>query len=278
MTGIIDIGGGLRGIFGAGVFDRLLDENISFDYYIGVSAGAANIASFLGKQKGRNLLFYTEYAMRPEYMSLSGFVKNGSYLNLDYVYGTLSNSDGENPLDYDRMQSSDKPFFTVTTDAATGIPLYYPKSFYFRDDYTILKASCCLPVACKPVKFDGRLCFDGGISDPIPIQKAFSDGCDRIILIITRPSDELHNPSLDKKAAFLTKRKYPEISKALDCRYKTYNESLEKAKEYEKQGKSLIIAPDNCEGLKTLTKDKKKLKMLYDNGYNKAEKIIEFIR
>lgn len=278
MTGIIDIGGGLRGIFGAGVFDRMIDDNISFDYYAGVSAGAANIASFLGNQKGRNFLFYTEYALRPQYMSFGNFIRNGSYLDLNYVYGTLSNSDGENPLDYDKMQASDKPFFTVTTDAATGKALYYPKNVYLRDNYTILKASCCLPVACKPVAFDGKLCFDGGVSDPIPIKKAFDDGCDKVILIITRPVDELHNPSLDKKAAFFTKRKYPEISKALDCRYKVYNESLEFAKQCEKQGKALILAPSDCSGLKTLTKDQEKLKMLYDNGYKKAEKIIEFIR
>lgn len=278
MTGIIDIGGGLRGIFGTGVFDRLLDDGTDFDYYIGVSAGAANIASFLGQQKGRNFLFYTEYALRPEYMSFRSFIRNGSYLNLDYVYGTLSDSDGENPLDYDRMQSSDKQFFTVTTDAATGKALYYPKRYYFRDDYTLLKASCCLPVACRPVVFDGKLCFDGGISDPIPIKKAFDDGCDKVVLIITRPADELHNPSLDKKAAVLTRKKYPAISEALDSRYQLYNDSLALAREYERLGKALIIAPDDCKGLKTLTKDKDKLKRLYDDGYQKAEKIKEFIR
>lgn len=277
MTGIIDIGGGLRGVFGTGVFDRCLAEGISFDYYIGVSAGAANIASFLGKHRGRNLLFYTDYSLRSEYMSLGNLLRNGSYLNLDYVYGTLSNSDGENPLCYDNMQSSDEPFLTVVTDATTGKPLYYPKSFYYRDDYTILKASCCLPVACKPVVFDNKPCFDGGVSDPIPIRKAFSDGCDRVVLIITRPATEFHNPSLDKKAALLTKKKFPMISKALDRRYQTYNSSLELALGYEKSGKVLIIAPDNCDGLKTLTKDKDKLMLLYNDGYKKAELIKEFL-
>ena len=44
-TGIVDVGGGLRDIYGAGVLDRCLDESIHFDVCIGVSAGSANLAS-----------------------------------------------------------------------------------------------------------------------------------------------------------------------------------------------------------------------------------------
>lgn len=277
MTGIIDVGGGLRGIFGTGVFDKLLENEISFDYMMGVSAGAANIASFLGKQKGRNLLFYTEYALRPEYMGFKNLLKNGSYLNLSYVYGTLSNSDGENPLDFKNMSSFKGQVITVTTDAATGKAIYYPKGIYAPDDYKILMATCCLPIACRPINIDGHKYFDGGVADPIPIKKAVTDGCDKIVLILTRPKDELRQAGVDKKAAFLLKRKYPELAKALANRYMLYNESIKYAKMLEKEGKALIIAPDSRNGLKTLTKDTEKLMALYKNGYEKAEEIIRFI-
>lgn len=50
MTGVIDVGGGLRGIYGAGIFDRCLKEQIQFDYCAGVSAGSTNVASYLGGQ------------------------------------------------------------------------------------------------------------------------------------------------------------------------------------------------------------------------------------
>ena len=53
MIGIVDVGGGLRGIYGSAVFDFCLDHNINFDYLIGVSAGSANVASYLGRQRGR---------------------------------------------------------------------------------------------------------------------------------------------------------------------------------------------------------------------------------
>ena len=276
MTGIIDIGGGLRGIFGAGVFDRCLDENFSFDYHIGVSAGAANIVSFLGDQRGRNFLFYTEYAQRSEYMSLSNFIRSGSYLNLDYVYGTLSDSDGENPLDFNRMKSKEKIFTTVTTDAETGKALYYGTDAYKQDDYTILKASCCLPIACRPVIFDGKKCFDGGVADPIPIEKALNDGCEKVVIVLTRPKDEKKEAGVDKKGAKLLRHSFPDFAKILEERYKKYNESLELAISLEEEGKVLILCPDEIKGLKTLTKDKEKLKTLYDCGYNKAAAIKTF--
>ena len=103
MNCVIDVGGGLRGIYGAGVLDTCIDEGVTFDTCYGVSAGAANCVSYLAGQRGRNHKFYTEYALRKDYMSWEHFVKTGSYLNLDYIYGTLSNSGGEYPLDFERV-------------------------------------------------------------------------------------------------------------------------------------------------------------------------------
>ena len=244
MTGIIDIGGGLRGIFGAGVFDRLLDEKISFDSVYGVSAGAANAATFIGGQNGRTLRFYEDYASRAKYMGFGNLLKTGSYVGLSYIYETLSNSDGEDPLNYKGIEDFKGSFTTVATDALTGEAVYFGKDAYRQDDYRVLMASSCLPVVCRPVEINGREYFDGGASDPIPVEKAISDGCDKLVLILTRPRDELHTPSIDSKAARLLKDKYPETAKKLFNRYNTYNESIEKAKALEKEGRLLIIAPD----------------------------------
>lgn len=70
MTGIVDVGGGLRGIYGAGIFDYCMEQGIHFDYCIGVSAGSANVCSYIAGQKGRNYQFYTDYSFRKEYMSV----------------------------------------------------------------------------------------------------------------------------------------------------------------------------------------------------------------
>ena len=52
-TGVVDVGGGLRDIYGSGVFDYLLEKNIHFDVCFGVSAGSANISSYLSGQAGK---------------------------------------------------------------------------------------------------------------------------------------------------------------------------------------------------------------------------------
>ena len=77
-----------------------MDLKIHFDYCIGVSAGSANIISFLANQKGRNHTFYTEFSFRKEYMSLHNYLKDHNYVDLEYIFGELSNSGGEYPLDF----------------------------------------------------------------------------------------------------------------------------------------------------------------------------------
>lgn len=277
MLGVIDVGGGLRGAYGAGVFDKCLELGINFDYCIGVSAGSANIATFLGKQSHRTIRFYTQYSLRPEYMSFDNLRKKGSYVDLDYVYSVLSNDDGEDPLDFDTLSEFEGIYKIVVTDAKTGEAVYLDKKDLEKNDYTPLKASCCLPVACKPIHFKGVDCFDGGIADPVPVRKAFLDGCDKVVLILTRPADGIKKGNSDTKAATLLNFQYPEAAKRLADRYIRYNTGVSLAKEYEKRGKALILAPQDISGLKTLTKDVSKIENLYQQGFADAQKILSFI-
>lgn len=277
MTGIVDVGGGLRGIYGAGVFDYCLDNGIQFDYCIGVSAGSANIASYLGRQKGRNYKFYIEYAFRKQYMSVHTLLHTGSYLNLDYIYGELSNMDGENPLDYETVEKSDSIMKVVALNALTGKAIYFDKSDMMQDNYRILKASSSIPIVCKPYSVNGIPCYDGGIGDPVPVEKAFQDGCGKVVVILTKPQDFVRVQEKDARAARLLRHKYEKAADSLMLRYKKYNDGVALAKEYAKQGKALIIAPDNCCGMKTLTKNKKCIDKMYHKGYTDARSLQGFL-
>ena len=272
--GFVDVGGGTRGIYGAGVFDYLMEEGISGDYFIGVSAGAANGASFLANQRGRNFIFYDDYAFRKEYMSMKNLIKNGSYIDLDYVYYTLSKKDGENPLDYKTMIENKMEFEIVATNANTGKPVYFNKANLSQDNYDPIKASCCVPVLCEPYKIDNIPYFDGGMSDPIPYKRAFNAGCDKVIVVLTRPKNYFRNPKKDKKIARILKRKYPKSAQALKNRAQVYNKSLKEIIELEKQNKIIIVSPDDISNLKTLTQDHEKLENLYEMGRNDAKKLL----
>lgn len=145
--GVVDVGGGLRGIYAAGVLDYCMDKGIQFDLGIGVSAGSANLASYAAGQRGRNYHFYTEYSFRKEYMGMNDFLKSGSYINMDYLYGTLSNSDGENPLDYPALRDSRMEYYVVAADAETGGVRYFSKDDVSQDNYDVLKASSSIPLS-----------------------------------------------------------------------------------------------------------------------------------
>lgn len=181
--GIIDVGGGLRGIYGAGVLDRCLEAGVHFDCCIGVSAGSANMCSYVAGQKGRNKPFYDDYSFRKEYMSVKNLVQKHSYLDLSYVYGTLSNRGGENPLDYPAMMADPAELVIVAADARTGKARYFMKDELRQDDYTPLMASCCIPVIDQPTFIDGVPYYDGGLADPVPVDKALAMGCDRVAVI-----------------------------------------------------------------------------------------------
>ena len=275
--GVVDVGGGYRGIYAAGVLDHCMHKGIWFDFGIGVSAGSANIASYCARQPLRNHKFYTEYGLRKEYAGLGNYLRDRSYINLPYIYGTLTNSDGEYPIDYDTMVENPMEFITVTTDARTGKPRYIPKSELVRDSYTPFMASSAIPGVCHPVYMDGNPYFDGALGDPVPVAKAFEMGCDKVVLILTLPEATVRKPDKDEKLARRIRKEFPEAAEALRNRANKYNEGVALARQYAVEEKLLIIAPDDTCGVHTLCRDSYKMRLLYGKGYTDAKKITPFL-
>ena len=275
--GVVDVGGGTRGIFGAGVLDKCMDLGIRFDHFVGVSAGSANGASYIAGQRGRNFVFYNDYAFRKEYMSLDNLVKTGSYLGLDYIYSTLSNEDGEYPLDYDAMMADPCDFEVVATNAVTGRAMYFKKSEIQRNKYDFFKASCCVPGIDKPYYIGKIPCYDGGLADPIPYKRAFRAGCDKVVVILTKPRDTVRNSGKDRLLAAAIAADYPKAAETWINRAEVYNKAIEEIFELEKVGRVLIVAPENIGELKTLSQDHAALENLYEQGLRAADAIPAFI-
>lgn len=276
-TCVIDVGGGLRGIYASGVFDRCLDDDIEFDVAFGISAGSANICTYLAKQWGRNFRSYNDYAFRKEYMSPQNFLKTGSYIDMDYVYSTLSNSDGEDPLDYDTITKSKTEWYIIAENAVTGESKYFGKNDMAQDSYNPPKASCSIPGICKPYVIDGVPYYDGALADTIPLKQALDMGCTKIVLILTRPKGSVRSSEKDEFLAKFISRKYPVSAMRLKTRAHRYNAGVALAKQLEKEGRVLIVAPENTFGVQTLTRDHEALENLYLEGYFDAEKIKSFL-
>lgn len=276
-TGIIDVGGGYRGIYAAGVLDSCMDQKIAFDLGIGVSAGSANLASFAAGQKGRNYIFYTEYGFRKQYASLDNLIRRRSYFDMDYVYGTLSNHDGENPLNYPAIRDNPMDFLVVATDAVTGQTKYFDKEDIAADNYDVLKASSSIPFFCPPYEIKGVPYYDGALGDPVPVEKALELGCDQVVVILTKPENVLRNSKKDERLAAGIRKKYPLAAKRLCERAQRYNEEVALAQKYAKQGKVLIVAPDDTCGVDTIKRDKTSLHRLYEKGYADGQKIKDYL-
>ena len=276
--GIIDVGGGLRGIYGAGVLDRCMEEGVRFDCCIGVSAGAANMSSYVAGQHGRNKPFYQDYSFRKEYMSVGNLVRRHSYLDLEYVYGALSNAGGENPLDYPAMVENPAELVIVAAEARTGNPVYFTKEDLRQDDYRPLMASCYIPVIDRPYVIEGVPYYDGGLADPMPLEKALAMGCDRVAVILTKPIAPEQTGSRDKKLAKLLRHRYPAAARGLALRAERYNKTVRQALKLEQAGRCCVLAPDSTEGMATLTKDKESLEKMYRKGWQDAEKLVQWYR
>lgn len=276
-TGIVDVGGGLRGIYAAGVLDYCMDKGIRFDLGIGVSAGSANLISYAAGQRGRNYRFYTDYSQRREYMGVGDFLKSGSYINMDYMYSELSNAGGEDPLDYPAVRDNPMELYVVAADAETGEAHYFSKDDIAQDNYDILKASSSIPFVCRPYPVQGRLYYDGALGDPVPVDKALEFGCDRVVVLLTKPAGIPRSPSRDEKYAAGIQRKYPAAAHALRQRASRYNAGVFRAQRLEIEGKALVVSPDDTCGVDTLTRDRAALESLYEKGFNDGAKVVEFM-
>ncbi len=264
--GLIVEGGGMKCAYSAGILDAFLGDNIEFDYCIGVSAGSANAASYLAGQKGRNKRFYTDHINEPGYFGLKNYIKTHNLFGLQYIYGTLSNSDGPDALNYRKLILNRTEFLIVATDAETGEPRYFHKEEMPKDDYRAIMASSALPGACLPIEIDGRFYYDGGVADSIPVEKALADGCDKLVIIMSKTRDFVKKPESLRGFYSFKCRKYPEIIKLLNNRHINYTKSQKMAYELESQGKAIVFAPSEHLAMSTFAMNIQSNCQLYDLG------------
>jgi len=277
--GLVLEGGGMRGLYTAGVLDVFMNNNIYFPYVIGVSAGACNAASYISRQIGRNKRVILDYIGDPRYMSYRNFFKEGNLFGTDFVFNEIPNK--LIPFDYHTYNNSKETFVIVATDCNRGTPVY----FYKKNGHDVLnqlKASSSLPFLSPIVDINGMKLLDGGIVDSIPIKKSIEDGNKKNVIILTRDKNYRKKPF---KGNFVSKKvykNYENIVQAINNRYKIYNETLDYIEELELSGKAFVIRPKESLQIGRLEKNKVKLEKLFNQGYYDSEncfnKLSEWIK
>ena len=265
--GLVLEGGAHRTIFSCGVMDAFLDAGISVSYVIGASAGITYGVSYVSRQKGRNRDMLGTFVQKPQYMGIRHLLSpcNRSYYNLKYVFDTIPNK--LLPFDYDTYNAFDGEVLAAVTNMQMGRAEYLP---VHGDDpqWKILQATCALPLLFKAIKIDGVKYADGGIADSIPYAKALSDGCDKVIIVLTR--ERSYRKEDEKTLHYAVnkyKHKYPAYAELLRTRHDRYNESIEEIAKLEAAGRVYVIAPEDTLDVGRTEKDTDKLLALYAQGY-----------
>lgn len=274
-TALVLEGGGLRGMYTAGVLEYFMTQSLYFKYNIGVSAGCSVAASYISRQPGRTRTANVDYVRDKRFLSIGNYIKNQEFLGMDFIYHTIPNE--LVPFDMDTFLKSEEDLVIVATDAHTAHPIYYKKSDIKEDIMTALRASSALPFMTQPVHFKGYTLYDGGIVDPIPYRRAMTDGYDKQIVILTRPVGYRKR----ERRHLMKLRRYPEVNKALSKRARLYNDTLDALEQRVTSNNAYIIQPSVDLKVDRMEKDQRKLLKLYQLGYEDAKRhhktLLDFI-
>jgi predicted patatin/cPLA2 family phospholipase len=270
-AGLVLEGGGMRGVYTAGVLEYFMEKNLYFPYNIGVSAGASNAVSYLSRQKGRNRTVNIDFVNHPNYLSLRNFIKKRQLFGMDFIFDEIPNK--LVPFDYEAFYESKETFVVGTTDCVIGETIYYNNHEHGKDMLSILRASCSLPFIAPIVSYDNRSLLDGGISDPIPIKQAERAGYVKNVVILTRNKGYFKKPSKKFWLSQKAYKKYPGLLDKMFTRSENYNETLDYLFGQESEGKAFIIQPKNPLKVGRMEKNQERLTELFNEGYENAKNI-----
>ena len=260
----------MRGAYTAGVLDAFLDEGIDFSYVIGVSSGANAGADYVSGQRERNHRMFVELVADPRYAGWVNCLRERSWFGMRFLFETAP--DQVAPFDYEAFHRSPRTFVAAATDCATGLPVYFrqhdhdPRWFIHR----VHRASCSLPLLSPPVTIDGRRYYDGGVSDPIPLERAMSDGNYRNVVVLTRNAGYRKHPRLLDLLASLALARYPAVGRTMKRRTEVYNACLERLAALEEVGRVFIFRPVKPLLVGRLEREVEKLELLYRQGYEET--------
>ena len=268
-TGLILEGGGMRGIFTAGVLDFFLEKNLEFSECLAVSAGACHACSFLAKQTGRAYAVGTDYLDNRRYCSLYSQLTTGELFGSKFLYHEIPEK--LYPIDNETFQKSKTVFRPVVTNCETG-QAEYPRLRDMFSDIGLVRASAALPLVAHPVMINGHPCLDGGSADSIPLQKAIDLGCKKNVVVLTQHRNYRKSPNRMIGLIALKYRKYPNLVETLRNRHNVYNETLERVSQAESDGTAFVIAPPEPLEHGRVEKNRAKLEAVYRLGYSEAKK------
>ncbi len=271
-AGLVLEGGGMKGVYTAGVLDFFLDKELLFKNIYGVSAGACVMSSYVSRQRGRAYEVMVDYLKDKHYMGAYSLLTTGDIFNATMNFSLVPRY--LNPFDFEAFNGFEGNAYAVVTNIDSGEAEYIKISdMQAQSEY--IRASSSLPLVSRNVCIDGKLYLDGGIADSIPLKQSIKDGNHKNVVVMTKPAGYVRKPEKNLpliKARYL---RHPKVYELMKNRTQAYNETVEYIEEAAESGKIILIRPSYTESIGRLEKDESKLKRLYEAGYHDAEASFE---
>ncbi|MCI8268836.1 MAG: patatin family protein [Lachnospiraceae bacterium] len=267
-TGLVLEGGGMRGIYTAGVLDVFLEKGIVFDGVIGVSAGVIHGCSYVSGQRGRSIRYYKRYCTDWRFMSLRNFLLTGDMVGEKFCYHDLP--DLLDPYDYEAFKRSPTEFYATCSNIETG-KAEYLKLNDMKTQVDIMRASASLPCISKIVRIGGKKYLDGGCTDSIPVRAFRKMGFRHNVVVLTREAGYVKQAEMNRLVR-LRYFRYPRLVRALERRHEEYNKTIRYLRRLEKAGEIFILSPSRVLTIGRMEHNPKKLQKTYDLGRQDAER------
>ena len=265
--GLVLEGGGMRGLFTAGVLDALYGMGVRFDGIMGVSAGAAFGCNYKSHQPGRVLRYNLCFCRDRRYWGLGSLLRTGDLFNAEFCYRTLPKV--LDPWDGTSFAADPAEFWAVATDADTGEAVYPKLEKADEAACDWIRASSSMPLVSRPVCIDGRRYLDGGMSDSIPLAKMQSLGFERNVVVLTRPAGYRKGPArLWPFRPWL--RRLPAVEAALRRRPEEYNRAVGFVEAEEAKGGAFVFRPPAELPIGRVSRSRRAVQAAYDLGKDAA--------
>lgn len=274
--GLVLEGGAMRGMFTAGILDVLMEEGITVDGTVGVSAGAVFGCNFKSKQIGRTIRYNMKYCRDPRYCSVRSLIKTGDLFGAAFCYHELPEK--LDLFDNETYEQNPMRFYAVCTDVDTGEAVYHECETARGVEIEWLRASASLPLAAQIVTIGGQRLLDGGIADPIPLRFFEEQGYTKNIVVLTRPRGYVKKKNGAMSLISRVFKKDAAFIRAMERRHLVYNEALSYAAQAEKEGRALLLCPETKLPIERTCRDPETLKKVYELGRAEAMRRLDEIR
>lgn len=264
-------GGGKRGAFTAGVLCWLIENNIQFDFTIGISIGSLYGVFYILKEKDLLKKVSIEIAPNKEYIGIKSIAKEGQIISYNQMFDVDLPNVG---FDVNKLNETNEKVYV-------GVYSLEDSETQFKTNPDIvkypgfIKAASTLPIFGKQVKCGGKNYLDGGITTMIPIFHAKDLGATKFLIVTTKSPDYVRKPFPKWQLWILKNFVYRNNKKMItDFASRTpvyYKERAEVEKEI-KENNAINLFPSQGFGVSRYKGTKEQFEKLFNDGIAQCEK------